>query len=463
MKDNFEENPITELCYSRYASWANMVNLRSSTSGAAQYLEDGHVFPDIKALRRASVAQLERIRRVEEIRNEIQRADQMIGETAVGSMDHNAQTAVKEFSENALRAEIWKGNSVEYGNERTYQQRVTEAEKYATKGDIAMGVLIAHIKMTIDKNLEVLVDHAMITHITDKAAQIRVALESIKGIMKGDSMLVREKMRTNLNNIKPISKVKQLSELMSGISEIEIKHRQSVDMFGGESTIRKADLKRQLSQSIRNSNDKDLVYINIVIKGMKDDTEWEDVKKAVKEEMVRAAVGSSKDVGSDTEDSGAGDKREGMIALTAKVAVIERRLANSQRGRGQGSSRGRGQGGAPGRGQGGRDGGRGRGDQRSGRNMQRAAGGGDRAFAANGMGECWKWNDTGECEYGDKCRFNHSLGVATTDRPQRKQDKDKTPVKRPREEMSAYNADNESEGSTASGATRGGSPHPFKK
>jgi hypothetical protein len=457
MKDNFEENPITELCYSRYAAWANMINLRSSTSGAAQYLEDEHEFPDVKALRKASVEQSDRILRVEETRNDIQRAEQVMGEVEPGSMDHNAQTAVKDYSESVMKAEIWKGNTIEYGNERTYQQRVTEAEKYIAKGDIAMGVLIAHIKLTIDRNLEVLVDHAMITHITDKAAQIRVALASIKGIMRGDSMLVREKMRTNLNNIKPIGKMKQLSELMSGISEIEIKHRQSVDMFGGESTIRKADLKRQLSLSIKNSNDKDLVYINIVIKGMKDDTEWDDVKKAVKEEMVRAAVGSSKDIGSDTDESTAGGQKDEMVALTARTA------GNSQQGRGQSNSRGRGQGGPAGQGPGGRSGGRGRGDQRGGRGGQKGGGGGGRAFASNGMGECWKWTDKGECEYGDKCRFKHTFGVAAADRPPRKPSSDKTTDKRPRDEGSSYSADNDSDGSAMSGAERGGSPYPHKK
>ena len=246
-------------------------------------------------------------------------------------------------------------------------------------------------------------------------------------------------------------------------------------MFGGESTIRKSDLKRQLSQSIKNSEDKDLAYINIRIKGMGEDTEWDEVKKAVKEEMVSAAIGSKHDVGSDTDGSGGGSKKDELVALTAKVASMESRMANPKGGRG-GGARGRGPGGAQGRGPGGRgnegrgysggrgyDGGRGRGEQRGGRGESRGGGGGGRAFAGNGVGECWKWTDTGECEYGDSCRFKHTFGKPASERPKPGDGKERTELKRTRDEANAYNANNDSDASGASGAKRGGSPHPNRK
>jgi hypothetical protein len=183
-------------------------------------------------------------------------------------------------------------------------------------------------------------------------------------------------------------------------------------MFGGESTIRKSDLKRQLSQSIKNSEDKDLAYINIRIKGMGEDTEWDEVKKAVKEEMVSAAIGSKHDVGSDTDSSGGGSKKDELVALTAKVASMESRMANPKGGRG-GGARGRGPGGAQGRGPGGRgnkgrgysggrgyDGGRGRGEQRGGRGESRGGGGGGRAFAGNGVGSAGSGRTQGSASMG---------------------------------------------------------------
>jgi hypothetical protein len=183
-------------------------------------------------------------------------------------------------------------------------------------------------------------------------------------------------------------------------------------MFGGESTIRKSDLKRQLSQSIKNSEDKDLAYINIRIKGMGEDTEWDEVKKAVKEEMVSAAIGSKHDVGSDTDGSGGGSKKDELVALTAKVASMESRMANPKGGRG-GGARGRGPGGAQGRGPGGRgnegrgysggrgyDGGRGRGEQRGGRGESRGGGGGGRAFASNGVGSAGSGRTQGSASMG---------------------------------------------------------------
>ena len=467
MKENYEEKPITELCYGRYAGWDNEMKLRSSTSGAAQYLATGHVFPDVKRLRRESEAQSKRIQDAEEMITEITRAQQEIDRNPVDSTESRVAKIVKTYNEDMFGTLIWKENVVEYGNERTYQQRVIEAEKYIAKGDIALGVLLGHIKLTIDHNLERIVEQAIMDNMEDKSVQIRVALERIKAVMKGDSVLVREKMRANLSNIRPITKMKDIPQLLDKISEVNNKHFQSMNMFGGESTIRQSDLKRQLSECIKESENKDVAFINIRIKGMSKESTWEEVKAAVKEEMVSAAVGRN-DGGSDSDNSGGSGKRNGnsgMVALNAKMGSMEKRLnlmsgGSYSRGRGNG---GRAPGGRGNGGRGGRDGQRGgRGDgQRGGRGDGSGSRGGGRAYMGNGVGECFQWVDNkGECSFGDQCKFKHSIGKEKAGGI--KPDDVREDRSRKREEggRKAYAANEESDASTDSAPTRGGSPYP---
>jgi hypothetical protein len=484
MKDNFEEKTLSELCYERFASWSGMVKLRSSTSGAAQYLEEGHKFPDLKILRKISAEQTERVRKVEEMRTEIMEAKQTSAAYPVGGFEHHTAQMVLQHNVWEIEAMLWKGNAIEYGNQKNSQQQVSEAEKYVAKGDIALGAMLAHIRITIDHNLEILVDEAMVANMGDKSVQINVALDSIKEVMRGDSTLVREKLRTKLSNVKHVAKMKNIPALMDVISGINIKHKQSMEMFQGQATIRQSDLKRQMSQCIKDSDDKDVEYINIRIKTMSEDTPWEEVKKMVKEEMVRAHINSKYEVGAGSDGSTGSGKKDDMVSLAAKVTSMEKQLANPRGGRGvgvpgrgynggrgaggRGNNGGQGAGGSGyngGRGTGGRgiDGGRRRGDQRGGRGEPSGGRGGGRAFAGNGSQECWKWTDTGECPYGESCRFSHEFGKPAVERGYQRSAREKADTKRTREETKAYNAGSDSDKSGASGASRGGSPHPNKK
>jgi hypothetical protein len=478
MKDNFEEKPLTELCFDRYASWNVKMKLRSSTTGAALYLVEGHEFPNVRNLRRTSAQQTARITRMEEMRTELMGNQQIIAANPADGEEAHMARMVILYNETEMENLRWKGDAIEYGNQRNTQHQVSEAEKYIAKGDVALGAMLSQIRSTIDNNLEVLVDEAMIGNMEDKAAQINSALASIKEVMRGDATAVKEKLRAKLGDIKNVTKISQIPRLMDKISAINIKHKQSMDMFGGQSTIRPADLKRQLTKCLKGSGDEDVKYINICIKTMEEDTEWDRVKKMVKDELVKAAIDSHHEVGGASDGSeGSGNKGE-FVALAAKVTGLEKQMASQRGGRG-GGAMGRGQGGrgdgergrgAASQGTGGRgyDGGRGRGDQRGGRgdsSGDRGAGrsGAGRPFAGTGKGECWEWTDKGSCRFGDVCKFSHKFGDPAAERGNQGSGGAKLGVKRDNTDTIAYGADQDSDASGASGKERGGSPYPHKK
>ena len=397
MKDNFEEKPLTELCYDRYASWDVRMKLRCSTTGAALYLTEGHEFPNVRNLRRISAQQTARITRMEEMRTEIMEKQQIMTANPGDGLEANTARMVILYVETEMDDLRWKGDAIEYGNQRNTQHQVSEAEKYIAKGDVALGAMLSQIKSTIDNNLEVLVDEAMIANMEDKAAQINSALARIKEVMRGDATAVKEKLRAKLGEIKQVGKISQIPALMDKISAINIKHKQSMDMFGGQSTIRQSDLKRQLSKCLKGSVDKDVEFINYRIKTMAEDTDWDSVKKMVKDEMVKAAIDSKYDVGGASDGSGGSGKKSEFVALAAKVSGMEKQLATQRGSRGGGAigrgTGGRGEGGrgrgAASQGAGGRghDGGRGRGDQRGGKGDSSGDRGAGRPFAGTGRDE----------------------------------------------------------------------------
>jgi hypothetical protein len=478
MKDSFEEKPLTELCFDRYASWHVTMKLRSSTTGAALYLVEGHEFPNVRNLRRNSAQQTARITRMEEMRTELMGNQQIIAANPMQGEETRMAQMIIIYNESEIENMRWKGDAVEYGNQRTNQQQVSEADKYIAKGDVALGAMLSQIRSTIDNNLEVLVDEAMIGNMEDKAAQINTAMASIKEVMRGDATAVKEKLRTKLGDIKGVTKLSQIPKLMDKISAISIKHRQSMEMFGGQSTIRPADLKRQLTKCLKGSGDEDVKYINICIKTLEEDTSWDRVKKVVKDELVKAAIGSHQEVGGASDGSeGSGNKGD-FVALAAKVSGLEKQLAGQRGGKGGGATGrregGRGDGGrgrgAASQGMGGRgsDGGRGRGDQRGGRGESsgdRGAGrsGAGKPFAGTGKGECWEWTDKGTCRFGEGCKFSHQFGAPAAHRGNQGSGGAKVGSKRDGADTVAYGADQDSDASGSSGKERGGSPYPNKK